>query len=237
VSTGQKGSKSTYNCPKRCVNEETLCTETKHLLVIRYAASLWQNVTSTSVSRTYCIQLLGQKLWLCSEVVSVLVLVNSAAQQSVWSGCTGSQWLIIQHVCNASTLPVCFEMWPSVVVIAICSVWEYAFCIFFRISKSVTFYVFEMICQKVVSKSLVLSPSKWVHILRSVITVIHFSYLFVSLLYLRTYRRWSHTQLVLSCLVSCECEHCVRISEQRCLMSVTYRYWLSVLLYIKDRSD
>ena len=35
--------------------------------------------------------------------------------------------------------------------------------------------------QKVVSKSLVLSPSKWVHVLRSVITVIHFSYLFVHL--------------------------------------------------------
>jgi len=31
VSTGQKGSKSTYNCPKRYVNEETHCTKTKHL--------------------------------------------------------------------------------------------------------------------------------------------------------------------------------------------------------------
>ena len=30
VSTGQ-GSKSTYNCPKRYVNEETHCTKTKHL--------------------------------------------------------------------------------------------------------------------------------------------------------------------------------------------------------------
>ena len=152
MSTGQKGSKSTYNCPKRCVNEETLCTETKHLLVIRYAASLWQNVTSTSVSRTYCIQLLGQKLWLCSEVVSVLVLVNSAAQQSVWSGCTGSQWLIIQHVCNASTLPVCFEMWPSVVVIAICSVWEYAFCIFFGYQKAWLFTFLKWYVKKSLAK-------------------------------------------------------------------------------------
>jgi len=30
VSTGQKGSKSTYICPKRYVNEETHCTKTKH---------------------------------------------------------------------------------------------------------------------------------------------------------------------------------------------------------------
>jgi len=86
-----------------------------------------------------------------------------------------------------------------------------------------------------VSKSLVLNPSKWVHILRSVITAIHFSYLFVSLVYLRTYRHLSHT--VPSCIVSCECEHYVHISEQRCLMLVTYRYWLSVKLCIKDRSD
>jgi len=75
---------------------------------------------------------------------------------------------------------------------------------------------------KVVSKSSVLSPSKRVHILRSVITVIHFSYLFVSLVYLRTYRHLSHT--VQSCIVSCECEHYVRISEQGCVMLVTYRY-------------
>jgi len=73
--------------------------------------------------------------------------------------------------------------------------------------------------QKVVSKSLVLNPSKWVHILRSVITAIHFSCLFVSLVHLRTYRHLSHT--VLSCIVSCEYEHYVRISEQRCLMLVT----------------
>jgi len=50
----------------------------------------------------------------------------------------------------------------------------------------VTFYVFFWndvwkSRQKVVSKSLVLSPSKWVHVLRLVITVIHFSYLFVHL--------------------------------------------------------
>ena len=31
VSTGQKGSKSTYNYPKRCVNEETHCTKNKTL--------------------------------------------------------------------------------------------------------------------------------------------------------------------------------------------------------------
>jgi len=62
-------------------------------------------------------------------------------------------------------------------------------------------------------KRLVLNPSKWVHILRSVLTVIHLSYLPVSLVYLRTYRNLSHT--VLSCIVSCECGHCVRIPEQR----------------------
>ena len=31
VSTGQKDSKSTYNCPERYANEETRCTKTKHL--------------------------------------------------------------------------------------------------------------------------------------------------------------------------------------------------------------
>ena len=77
--------------------------------------------------------------------------------------------------------------------------------------------------------SLVLNRSKWVHILRSVITVIHFSYFFVGLVHLRTYGHLSHT--VLSCIVSCECEHYVRISEQRCLMLVTYRYWFSVIFY------
>ena len=30
VSTEQKGSKSTYNCPKRYINKETHCTKTKH---------------------------------------------------------------------------------------------------------------------------------------------------------------------------------------------------------------
>jgi len=160
VSTGQKGSKSTYNCPKRCVNEETLCTETKHLLVIRFAASLWQNVTTTSVSRTYCIQLLGQKLWLCSEVVSVLVLVNSAAQQSVWSGCTGVT--VINYSTCMQRINTASVFWN----VTQCCRDSYMQCLririlrFFRISKSVTFYVFEMICQKVVSKSLVLSPSK-----------------------------------------------------------------------------
>ena len=52
----------------------------------------------------------------------------------------------------------------------------------------------------------------------SVIPEIHLSYLFVNLVYIHL----SHT--VLSCIVSCECEHYVRISEQRCLMLVTYRY-------------
>ena len=45
------------------------------------------------------------------------------------------------------------------------------------------------------------------------ITVIHLSCLFVGLVYLRTYRRLSHT--VLSCIVSGECEHYVRISEKK----------------------
>ena len=100
---------------------------------------------------------------------------------------------------------------------------------FFRFKKRDFLRFFEMTCQKVVSKSFVLNPSKWVHILRSVITVIHLSYLFVSLVYLRTYRHLSQT--VLSCIVACECEHYVRISEQRCLMLGTYRYWLFVIVY------
>jgi len=84
--------------------------------------------------------------------------------------------------------------------------------------------------KKVVSKSLVPSPSIWVRILSSVIAVIHFGYLFVSLVHLRTYRHLSHT--VLSCTVSCECKHYVRISEQRCLMlHGDYRYRLSVIVY------
>jgi len=87
---------------------------------------------------------------------------------------------------------------------------------------------------KVVSKSLVLNPSKWVHILlRSVITVIHFPALRVwSILsdcwtfpdVMGTYRRLSHT--VLSCIVSC-----VRISEQNVwcwqLTSTDFR-WLCI---------
>ena len=68
-----------------------------------------------------------------------------------------------------------------------------------------------MACQKVVSKGLVLNPSNGVHILRSVIAVIHLSYLFVSLVHLRTNRHLSHA--VLSCLVSCECEHYARASK------------------------
>ena len=48
---------------------------------------------------------------------------------------------------------------------------------FFQISKNMTLRFFEMTYQKVVkifSRSLVFNPSKWVHILRSVITVIQF---------------------------------------------------------------
>ena len=53
---------------------------------------------------------------------------------------------------------------------------RYVFYVFFRFQKTwlLTFF-FEMAYQKLVkifSKSLVLNPSKWVHILRSVITVI-----------------------------------------------------------------
>ena len=64
-------------------------------------------------------------------------------------------------------------------------------CTFFQISANVTFaFFFEMARQKVVKclqqkysrQSFEMSS----HILRSVITVIHFSYLFVGLVYLRT---------------------------------------------------
>ena len=48
---------------------------------------------------------------------------------------------------------------------------------FFSDSKNATYYVF-LKWQKVVSKSLVLNLLKWVHILRSVIIVIYFCYLF-----------------------------------------------------------
>ena len=54
---------------------------------------------------------------------------------------------------------------------------EYVFYVFFRLKKHDFLRFFEMTYQKVVkifSKSLVLNPSKWVHILRSVITVIQF---------------------------------------------------------------
>ena len=92
-----------------------------------------------------------------------------------------------------------------------------------------------MTCQKVekvVSKSLVPNPSKWVHILCSAITAIYFSYFFVSVVHLRTLSHLSHT--VLSCVVSCECEHHVHISEQRCLMSLTCRwYWLLEIVYYR----
>ena len=57
-----------------------------------------------------------------------------------------------------------------------------------------------MTCQKVekvVSKSLVLNPSKWVHILCSAITAIYFSYFFVSVVHLRTLSHLSHTVLKL----------------------------------------
>jgi len=46
-----------------------------------------------------------------------------------------------------------------------------------------------------------------------------------SVVYLRTYRHLSRT--VLNCIDSCECEHYLRISEQICLMLMTYWHWLS----------
>ena len=86
--------------------------------------------------------------------------------------------------------------------------------------------------QKIVSKSLVLNPSKWVYILCSAITAIYFSYFFVSVVHLRTLSHLSHT--VLSCVVSCECEHYVHIFEQKCLMSLTCRwYWLLEIAYYR----
>jgi len=98
------------------------------------------------------------------------------------------------------------------------AVFENTYFMFFSDFKKHDFLrFFEMMYQKVVSKSLVLNPSKWVHILLcSVITVIHFPALGVwSILshcwafpdVMGTYRHLSHT--VLSCIVSC-----VRISEQ-----------------------
>ena len=79
-----------------------------------------------------------------------------------------------------------------------------------------------MTCQKVVSKRLVINASKWVHTLRWVITAIHFSYLFLSLVYLRTYGHLPHT--VLSCTVSCECEHHVNSAF---LSKDVWRWWLT----------
>ena len=59
-----------------------------------------------------------------------------------------------------------------------CLVFEYTYFTYFQITKTWPFTFLKMTYQKVVkvfSKSLVLNPSKWVHILRSVITVIQFS--------------------------------------------------------------
>ena len=87
---------------------------------------------------------------------------------------------------------------------------------FFQISKKrlFTFFLKYQKVVKVISKSLVLNPSKWVHrpILRSVITVIQFpatgvwsilSHCWTFPNVMGTYRRLSHT--VLSCIVSCVC--------------------------------
>ena len=112
------------------------------------------------------------------------------------------------------------------------SVFENTYFTFFRILRDFLCFFWNDVSKsrkKSLAKVLVLNPSKWVDILRSVITVIRFSYLFVSLLYLRTFIHLSHT--VLSCTVSCECEHYVQISGQRCLMLVTCRYWFSVNFY------
>jgi len=88
-------------------------------------------------------------------------------------------------------------------------VFENTYFTFFKISKNVTFFRFwndmSKSRKKSLAKSVILNPSKWVHVLRSVISVNHFSYFFVSLVYLRTYRHLSHT--VLSCIVSRKCEH------------------------------
>ena len=79
---------------------------------------------------------------------------------------------------------------------------------FFQISKNVTFYVFLRWRQKVVRKSLVLNPWKWVHILCSVITVIQFP------------------------LPQCDPFWLgYEANIARRLMLVAYRYWLSVIVY------
>ena len=76
----------------------------------------------------------------------------------------------------------------------------------FRFQKNVTFYFFLKWRQKVVRKSLVLNPWKWVHTLCSVIT-----------------------QFSLP-----ECDPFwlgYEANIARCLMLVAYRYWLSVIVY------
>jgi len=112
-----------------------------------------------------------------------------------------------------------------------CAVFENTYFTFFSDLKNMTFYVFffkndlseshKRSLAKVLS-SLLRNEFTYLAEVSSVITVIHFSYLFVSLVYLMTYRHLSHTVLI--CIVSCECEHYVRISEQRCLMLLTDRY-------------
>ena len=104
------------------------------------------------------------------------------------------------------------------------SVREYVFYVFLDF-KNVTF--FEMTCQKVVkvvSKSLVLNSSKWVHILRSVITVIHFSYLFVSLAYLMTHRHFYVT-------------HSSKLHSFLWMWTLRPHFWAECLMLVTYRTD
>ena len=57
VSTGQKGSKSTYNCSKRYVNEETHCTKTKHYYLLNIIIDIIIIIISHSaVSGALCVK-------------------------------------------------------------------------------------------------------------------------------------------------------------------------------------
>ena len=92
------------------------------------------------------------------------------------------------------------------------SVREHVFYVF-QISKNLDFFP-EMTCQKVTSRyrkfraqSFEMSSHTSLCDHRN-----SFQLFIVSLVYLRTYRHLSHT--VLSCMVSCECEHYVHISAR-----------------------
>jgi len=189
-----------------------------------HSRTLLQATLALSYSRI-CVEI--DMLWLfhifCSDASIACRLFNLVRNSVVHSPSSviRDPWYGNVFTCCSSSFIYCIEGQCSRIPI-----------LHFLGLKNVTFWrPFEMTCQKVVSKSSVLNLSKWVHILRSVITVaIQFSYVFVSLVYLRTYRHLSHTH-ILSCVVSCECEHYVRISEQRYFMLATYRYWLSVIVY------